>query len=465
MKTLKFQSESPAFAAARRCEGLPAAFTLTAESSRAGIESLLIGLCLRDWLTDSEKNFLDFLAPRNTLFFVLSEGQFLHPENTELFPLELIETAVKEGGEAFFSHRLQTSGSHTNQYYRVHTAHIPMNLQPSLILGMLCPDHPATEFEYTNSFCDLAIAFRESSESIVGLTTDLKARYQSSTPTLLINRSSGRLLAANPAATELFELSQRQLADMEYSRFKHRLADMMAGYKIKMDNIPQGENSLTIMTFTSEKPIAQKDDPFLLDHFLDSMMNKISSTTTAASYLGTLTDDGRKTEETELIEMILHEINEMEGNLSRFYTLTNCRHMPPQTVNLRVELEQAIEKVKTRYDAGLSVTITDNAGVNDHRAPSRAFQCLFEAVLLAHQAESAPGGTVSVRLESSNDNNLTAFFISGANENKPKTANRHWLQYSRLLAKNLGLNLNHSVQEDNLKIITEINISKQDGEK
>ena len=466
MKTLKFQSESAALTAARRRERFPSAFTVTAESGRAGIESLLIGLSLRDRLTDSEKNFLDFLAPRDSLLFLLREGRFLHPEDTDLFPLELIETAVNEGGEAFFSHRLQTSGNRENRRYRVHTAHIRTAPGGTLILGMLAPDNPATECEYTDGFCDLAISFRKISENISGLAADIRNRYEHGTPTLLINRSSGRLLGANPAATDLFRLPEQQLVDMEYSCFKHRLADIMAGYKIKMDNIPQGENSFTVMTFSSEKPVARKDDPFLLDHFLDSMMNKISSTTTAASFLSSLNDSERAAEETELIEMILHEISEMESNLSRFYTLSNCHNMAIHTVNLRVELEQAVERVKSRYDSRFEITLTDNAGAADYRAPQAAFLCLFEAALLAHKEIRLVDSTTAVRLDSTPDENIIAVFETDAadNDRNRKTA-EHWLKYSRLLAKNLGLRLNNEYRNNARKLTTEIIMPKQDCEK
>jgi len=466
MKILEFQSESPSFAIAQRTERLPAAYNVTAESSRAAIESLLIGQCLRDWLTDSEKNFLDFLVPQDALLFIIKEGHFLHPEDTELFPLELIETALNEGGEAFFSHRLHTNSDTTNNHYRVHTAHIQSTHGEPLILGMLCPDNPVIEFEYTNCFCDLVISFRKAAENIDELTSALQTKYNTEIPTLLINRSSGRLLSANPAATTLLNLPERQLADLEYHRFKHRLADIMAGFRIEMDNIPQGENSLTVMTFTSEKPVSKNNDPFLVNHFLNTMLDKISSTTTAASYLGSLTDIGRDTEETELIEMILNEIKDMERNLNRFYILANCRNLPSQSVNLRNELEQAVEKIRKGYDADYTIEIIDELSPVECRAPRLAYLCLFESTLLAHEDDIRKSGTTTVRLNPATGENMAVVFETEVlNYDEESLSGRHWLKYSRLLAKNLGLNLIHNYQDKARKIITNIIIPNQDSER
>ena len=59
MKTLEFQVESKPFLTGEVRNRLPATFSISGEFTSAGIESLLIGQCLRTWLTDSEKNFLD----------------------------------------------------------------------------------------------------------------------------------------------------------------------------------------------------------------------------------------------------------------------------------------------------------------------------------------------------------------------------------------------------------------------
>jgi hypothetical protein len=122
MKTIEFQLESKPHLTAGVRNRLPAAFSLNGEFISAGIESLLIGQCLRDWLTDSEKNFLDLLVCDFAILFLIKEGKFLHPEGVELFNLELIETALRERGEAFFCHRLNLKNNSEKYHYKVHTA-------------------------------------------------------------------------------------------------------------------------------------------------------------------------------------------------------------------------------------------------------------------------------------------------------------------------------------------------------
>jgi hypothetical protein len=80
-------------------------FSVVQKANLAAVESMLLGIVLRGWLADREKEFLDNLAPDRSITFLIRGRQYLHPEGIELFPSQLIETAIRQGGEAFFSHR------------------------------------------------------------------------------------------------------------------------------------------------------------------------------------------------------------------------------------------------------------------------------------------------------------------------------------------------------------------------
>jgi hypothetical protein len=70
-----------------------------------------------------------------------------------------------------------------------------------------------------------------------------------------------------------------------------------------------------------------------------------------------------------------------------------------------------------------------------------------------------------VCIDPASDDGLAAVFETETSaRGHSENANRHWLQYSRLLAKKLGLNLNHNKRDDSPKLITEIIIPKQDCE-
>jgi len=464
MKTLEFQLESKPFFINDVRNRLPAAFSISSEFTTAGIESLLIGQCLRDWLTDSEKNFLDLLVGDTAILFLIKEGKFLHPEDVELFNMELIETALRESSEAFFCHRLDPKNKTDKHHYKIHTARINISGQSELVVGMLCPETAAVEFEHQNKFCNLVMNFRQAARKIEAAIPVLKQKHDSAMPTLIINRSSGRLLNLNPAAVRLFGREEKQLTDLEYSQFKNQLSRVMAGYCIKMENLARYENSLTVMTLSDEKTVNKNSEPFLADHFLDSIHNKIAGAVTAASYLENLTDIGRVTEETELIEIILSEINDLEKLMNRFRLLLNYDRLPRERINLFNELERAADRINKEYRTNFQINIDPEIGSVRCEVPIAAYLYLFEAVMRSHFESLKEIDAVDIHLVPGEPGGLMSlvFETEGRNVKKTSYSAEQWQNYSRLLTENMKLEIAGSVQDN--KIITQITNIKQASE-
>ncbi len=458
MKKTKFQDESKTFLTSDRIRRIPDVYSVSTDFSMAGIESLLIGQCFRDWLTDSEKNFLDLLAFDNSLLFLIKQGRFLHPEDVELFPMELIETTLSEGGEAFFSHHLKTTINADQGHYQVHTAPITIPGKTRLILGMLCPESLVTAFEQVNQFSDLVINFRRASRNIESIITTIRQRYDPDHPVLIINRSSGRLLCLNPAAVKLFDHEEKYLTDMEYSQFKSRLSKVMASFKIKMENLNARENSLTVMTFTDEKSINTPGETFLTDLLFDSLHDKAAGMVTAASYLKSLADFEHDPESSELVDIILREINNLALLTNRFRLLLNFDRMPFERISLLNELEQAIENIKAEDGKEYRVNIDDHLKPLHLQAPPSAYLFLFEAVLKRHHeaTEKTRGGQINIILQNA-DETVTLVFETLIDKPVVNSFSREqWSQYARQLAGNLHLAYTDTVTEN--QIITQITI-------
>ncbi|MDD3730767.1 MAG: hypothetical protein PHU88_00110 [candidate division Zixibacteria bacterium] len=458
MKKTEFQDESKTFLTSDRIRRFPDVYSVSADFSMAGIESLLIGQCFRDWLTDSEKNFLDLLAFDNGLLFLIKQGRFLHPEDVELFPMELIETALSECGEAFFSHHLKATVNAYQGHYQVHTAQITIPGKTRLVLGMLCPENLATAFEQVNQFSNLVINFRRASRNIESIVTAIRHRYDPDDPALIINRSSGRLLCLNPAAVKLFGHEEKNLTDMEYSQFKSRLSKVMAAFKVKMDNLNARENSLTVMTFTDEKNTNTHGETFLTDLLFDSLHDKAAGVVTAASYLKSLPDFEHDPEPSELVDIILREINNLALLTNRFRLIFNFDRMPIERISLFNELEQAVENIKAEDGKEYRVNIDDHVKPFLLQAPPSAYLFLFEAVLKRHHemTEKTRAGQINI-IPQNADEALTLVFETLIDKPGVNSFSREqWSQYARQLAGNLHLTYTDTVTEN--QITTQITI-------
>ena len=53
--------------------------TAVTEPGLAAVPSMMLGLLLRGWLADSEKMFLDRLAPHKSITFLIHGNNYLHP--------------------------------------------------------------------------------------------------------------------------------------------------------------------------------------------------------------------------------------------------------------------------------------------------------------------------------------------------------------------------------------------------
>ena len=222
-------------------------FSTTEKGDLAVVESMLLGIVLRGWLADSEKEFLENLAPDRSITFLIRGRQYLHPEGIELFPSQLIETAIGQGGEAFFSHRYRPEKCKTDGY-TIHTALINPSEPEPLVLGYFGPDSQLDRPEIQDRFYRLVSQFRQTYRLVGEITHDLTGTQKSRVPTIIVNRCSGRVVSTNEAAEKLFRTSQQSLVDQEFGQLKSRLASVLCGRKMKMTNICKGNLHLTIIT-------------------------------------------------------------------------------------------------------------------------------------------------------------------------------------------------------------------------
>ena len=75
-------------------------------TSGTEIQSLLCGISIRGWLTNSEKSLLERIAPESGSIFLMCDGQYLYPENTEFLSRQDTDNAAFDSSNSQASHRL-----------------------------------------------------------------------------------------------------------------------------------------------------------------------------------------------------------------------------------------------------------------------------------------------------------------------------------------------------------------------
>ncbi len=213
----------------------------------AGVIDLMVGVSMRGWLTDHEMNFLDNLGMERGATFLIRDGQYLHPNEVELFPMEIIKASIRQGGDAIFSHRLTEPKTKTTH---VHTAIVSDSSTHTDILGFIGPDELLPTKKTEDWFCHLVELFRDASKQTNSAIATLKDHLTDSTAMIVINRSSGRVLYINNHAEDLLGIEAKEVTGSEYGRIRHLLRRSLTSHKITIDNLEFGELYLSTVTLS-----------------------------------------------------------------------------------------------------------------------------------------------------------------------------------------------------------------------
>lgn len=342
MITTQFQDKAGAATTTHlsRSNILTAKFDMGAQSSRPAVESMLLGIRLRGWLTDSEKKFLDNLAPDRSITFLIHQDQYLHPEGVELFPLELIETAIHKGGEAVFTHRYQLNSNDASDCYTIYTAVINPPQPKPLVLGYFGPDSQPGLYETENRFYQLVSLFREAYCRHQDFTQALARRLGSAMPTIIVNRCSGRVVSLNEAAAKLFHKDSRSLIDLEFGQVKGQLLSILPGHKLKMSNINDDDLYLTVITVPSTDVSHEHGSLCIPDKFLQRMRAMIIDMTKTASNLERLSHKVTDSEVAAVSHQVVEAARELELYMTELDLLPTDQHIATRNH----ELEHGHEK-------------------------------------------------------------------------------------------------------------------------
>lgn len=450
MYTTEFQVEPPPTYGRIESGKTAGALWCPDKQAQASIESILLALRFRNWLGDSEKNFLDLLAPEHSVIFLIHNRDYLHPEGVPLFPMDLIKTALDGGGQAIFTHRYEPSVKADYDCYKVHTARVSPSDRDELILGLLGPDNIFDASAADDHFGRLVEMFRNAWKATDKIERRLAPEFDGEKPVLLINRASGRVMMAGRRLSELVKVDPNQLTDVEYSEVSHLLTEKAGGARLRLENLATEPIQLCLATVTpgADKSRDAEAEKLLADPLIHIMRNKLAGITAAASHLGSLAEEVDAREEIELSEIVLGEALQLDHELDRLLTLFTYERLPKKVVLISGSVDEALNfasaKLSDKADIGSNLLPSDRS----IECPPPALSILIESVLLSHLAQRRNRSRTDIELELEPDHTVLHIRTEMTNVDPERTFVRVWETCSRQLAEQMSCRLTNEVNSE-----------------
>jgi len=416
--------------------------TAVSEPGLAAVPSMMLGLLLRGWLADSEKLFLDRLAPHKSITFLIHGNQYLHPEDVPLFPYELIETAIRQKTTAIFTHLFCPTTSRDTHRYKIMTAVINPEADSPIVFGLFGPEPIISEPQIENRFMNTAACFRQAYAAAKASVLKLGNTDDPETPLLVINRASGRLLYLNPSAAEQCDADEKRLIDAEFSQARKALSDLILDKKLQIRNMAEGDLNLSVVTVESA-PRPDSDNAHLATFLLQKLREQVGQKTAS----GQAADSDKN-------DNMLRNIDELQWVLEPG-SQSRCR------VNLLYELDQAVSNTTSGLEPEYPVRLIKHAPQLYCQAEANSYRNLFEATLSAHGAGTPAARSTTITVAEHNSGSLiTVRFATAVNGAESEPAfNGGWDEFATGLARILGADISHRRAERDQKLMTEITIA------
>lgn len=393
MSTIEFQTESSLWPEVQKCDRMLGLGWDDTQQSQASLQSILLGLHFRPRLTPSEHDLLPLLVPRSASVFLRLGEDYIHVDDALEAAMDAIPTALVTGTDAMFTHRWQPDRTDLTHARLLHTARIGLIDGRDLMLGVTEPDTEADHHDTQAHFSDLVDKFRQALSDAGEVARHLRPRLAKSAGWLLINRTSGRVLATGREVEALLQVSEGDLTGQEYSSLAERLGPIFTRCSVQFDNVAIREQHLTIVTIRPPRSKSSdlQSDPFFSQFFAHMMRNKLSAIVTASSHLGNLAAERNEPEECELTDIIQQQAGELDRQVERFRVLLDYDRLETREATLAdlikstaARLEESGYRTKTAIPTGQVAATWD--------IPPVAGEVLLEAIVQSqhgHQIEAA----------------------------------------------------------------------------
>jgi PAS domain-containing protein len=459
--TLPTRSRPNETTSGNRLDRLP---PVEGEVNVTALRSLLLGLRLRGHICDEERLLLDELAPDSWITFLASTHGWVHPNETRLFDLDKLQATTHQGGGAIFSQQCRAEHDR-HRCWRVLSAVIADDHQAPLILGWCGPESEAVADRLLPAYSNLVRQARSAWSELDDLVDELSCRLARSEPMLVVNRSSGRIIAANEAAAYAFDSTRRELIGKEFSSLPRSVQRGWTSGRMSMRNLDAAGLNLSVVTMDTPV-VAADNETFVADFFTYRVRHKISHILMATTLLESLAAENENRPESSLVGNIVGEVELLNEYINKANILIDYDRLSPDRIGLATALDESIGLVEQALVCDGSVKVLDDVGNPEFRAPHRAVVALFEAVLLSHLIDRPIKSRTLVSITSPPESvGVTIRFETQTSQTDGRlAADRGWLDYADRLASKLGIGTVHSHnQTDRLSTCLTITPENQTG--
>ncbi len=339
-------------------------FPISVEKIIAGLESVMVGLCIRSFLNRHDKTILDSLSEGSNRLFIIKDKICIYPANDVQDDLDLC--LVLNGNE------LNVCDLHDN--------------------------YPQIVAQLENSW-----------PALLSNASRIKNAFESNDAAMLINRSSGRILAASAGFTSITGIHEDTIIGSEYSDANREFGVFFEGKQLVMANLNCDEVYLTLLTISSQSP--KSIDPNNKQEFIQPV---------------------------EKSHEIIDEFQAVGMHVNRFNALleTNLHiAISPETLD---KLDAVVAEI-TNYRTALPQNISQSIDSSNIKASLRL---LIQSVLMSHRslAGESAGTEIAVYRDENNDLQIK-FDTPTVIEPNPRTEMNDWWQVVGNLSKRIDVRI------------------------
>ncbi len=408
------------------------------------LDSLMLGLQLRRWLTDDERQFLDSLAPAPLLAFLVQDGRYLHPYDVPLFDPEQLDSMLGQTADAIFTQRYEHATNGHTAIYHIHWANLTPTRDQSLIFGLFGPTHQMSSPNAINRFYRLIAELRRAYADGARVVDQISTSLADDCAGMVVDRDTGTILCCNDHMADLCKCSSQQLVGRSIQEVRLE-SDATGRNPIKMEHVDQSHYHLCLIRTGRTLAVEDDNDPVMAAQFMHAMRNKLTGILGSAAELALELPP----EHTPMLESLLLEGKQLSEQVNRFDLLLTYRNRTNQAVEARHEVALAISQQSEKIRFHEETHDSRSAIV---RAPSGAWRTLVAAVLDQHRSGRAPS---DFDIEMSGDADNILITVQSTADRRTGTK-PFFGQYVNRLAKLLGVDVSTVADDDSGRMTTEI---------
>ena len=425
--------------------------TLVAGQSARSI-SLLISLTLNGRLTDRDREWLDSLASDEAICFLIHGDRYLHPEDTPLFPIELIESSMLPCGTSVFSQRFRTKDSPNLSTHRILSTVIGRIDGLPIRFGLFGRENLMADKGIELAFSDSVVALREAAVCLTDLSEQILPDLNSDNPCCLLDRTSGAVMAANDAFAALIDTQSPNLSGASFQDMIADFPRQFSDNRLVIQNTSIAACPLSLVTVGDQAKASSEDN--ISRFFFHKIRNRLTAITTSASFLKSLETTSLDPDETSLVNVISDESNSLIDELDRFEFIDQYTLLPPSRQSVGAAVHKAQSAVIPDSDWTYQDEQTGQQATID--APEGALTRLFEAVFQIH-SNSGTDGAIAYKLTP--DSGELQIQVTSPRSHHDTIKPTYWTTYLRHLCDIMGVTTNELAQGHDENIVSTVTLS------